>query len=429
MRENGDPAKRILAIIGVEFEGNMTNHDSALFSLSTVRSRHEALEWWHDNPAAVRDTTLIVSHEEPSSLTMPVRRRFGQKLYLLSVFSYENLTVLNERIFAETERCGTATFAVDYNVAFDANAASFLRSAFDRRDNSQVRDLREFLRHFGGNRMNWDVRPYLHEHADSLLSNDSHIYETVLASERLAALDVSEFTNSGMLTTNVAMDELRRRACIEMGEFCRNLSNGGRELIDHRRHSFYAMILYMTILQRSRPGKHDAVPKLKAMIQFMDEEISALFLMVLWAAWLWFSHDPRMGIFNTLQVGAKLPLKRAANISWDMYHISEQHGMVMTSRKGADVLIPAFLTADQNLGELWQAYPIRSCWAPGGLKHPYCAPAIDVRRELSRLLNDAPEFVTRYLSLEAHQRRGQRLRTKPASSMAELIQRLEHQLS
>jgi hypothetical protein len=168
----------------------MTDHDSALFSLSTVRSRQEALDWWRDNPAAVLGTTLILSHEEPSNLTVPVRRRFGPKLRLLSIFAYENLTVLNDRIFAETEECGTARFAIDFNVAFDANAASFLRNAFDQRDNSQARDLREFLSHFGGNRMNWDVRPYLHEHADSLVSNDSHIYETVLASERLAALDV-----------------------------------------------------------------------------------------------------------------------------------------------------------------------------------------------------------------------------------------------
>lgn len=406
----------------------MTDHDSALFSLSTVRSRHDALDWWRDNPAAVRGTTVIVSHEEPSNLSMPVRQRFGQKLHRLSIFSYENLTVLNDRIFAETEQCGTATFAVDYNLAFDANAASFLRSAFDQRDNSQVRDLREFLSHFGGNRMNWDVRPYLHENADSLLSNDGHIYETVLASERLAALDVREFRKSGMLTTNVGVDELRRRTSIEMGDFCRNLSNGGRELIDHRRQSFYAAILYMTILQRSRPGKRDAVAKLKAMIEFMDEELSALFLMVLWAAWLWFSNDPRMGIFNTLQVGAKLPLERAANISWDIYHMNEQHGMVMTSRKGADVLIPAFLTADQNLGELWQAYPIRSCWAPGGLKHPYCEPAVDVAQELSRLLSDDPKFVARYFTHEARQRRVQRLTTGSAPSMAELIQRLEPQL-
>lgn len=406
----------------------MTDHDSALFSLSTVQSRQEALKWWRDNPAAVRGTTLIVSHAEPSHLAVPVRRRFGQKLHLLSIFAYEKLTVLNDRIFAETEQRGTAEIAVDYNVAFDANAASFLRSAFDQRDNSQVRDLREFLSHFGGNRMNWDVRPYLHEQADSLLSNDSHIYETVLASERLAALDVREFENSGILTTNVGVDELRRRAGIEMGEFCRNLSNGGRELIDHRRRSFYAAILYMTILERSRPGKRDAVPKLKAMIEFMDEELSALFLMVLWAAWLWFSNDPRMGIFNTLQVGAKLPLKRAANISWDIYHMSEQQGMVMTSRKGADVLIPAFLTADQNLGELWQAYPIRSCWAPGGLKHPYCPPAIDMGRELSRLLGDDPKFVARYFTLEARQRRVKRLTTGSSPSIAKLIQRLESQL-
>jgi hypothetical protein len=406
----------------------MNEYDSALLSLSTVRSRQEGLKWWRGNPGAVRGTTLIVSHEEPSNLTVPVRRRFGQKLHLLSVFSYENLTVLNDRIVAETEQRGTSEIAVDYNIAFDANAASFLRSAFDQRNNSQVRDLREFLSRFGGNRMNWDVRPYLHEQADSLLSNDIHIYETVLASERLAALDVREFENSGILTTNVAMDELRRRASFVMGEFCRNLSNGGKALIDHRRHSFYAAILYMTILHRSRPGKRDAVSKLKAMIEFMDEELSALFLMVLRAAWLWFSNDPRMGIFNTLQVGAKLPLKRAANISWDIYHMSEQQGMVMTARKGADVLVPAFLTADQNLGELWQAYPIRSCWVPGGLKHPYCESAIDMGQELSRLLSDDPKFVTRYFTIEARQRRVQRLTTGSAPSIAELIQRLEPQL-
>jgi len=406
----------------------MSDYDTALLGLSTVESREDAFDWWRDNSAAVRGTTLIVSHEEPSDLAVPVRRRYGKKLRLLSIFAYENLTVVNDRIFAETEQWGTSRLAVDFNIAFDTNTASFLRSAFDGRDNSQVDDFGEFLSHFGGNKMNWDVRSYLHENADSLLSSGNHIYETMLASERLAALDVHEFTNSGILRTNVPIDELRRRASIEMGDFCRNLSNGGRELIDHRRHSFYAAIAYMTILQRSRPGKRDSVPKLKAMIEFMDEELSALFLMVLWAAWLWFSNDPRMGIFNTLQAGAKLPLRRAANISWDIYHMSEQHGMIMTSRKGADVLIPGFLTADQNLGELWQAYPIRSCWAPGGLKHPYCTPAIDVGRELSRLLDDDPIFAARYLSLEAHQRRVERLTTGAAPSMAELIQRLEQQL-
>ncbi|HVF71758.1 MAG TPA: hypothetical protein VM940_09120 [Chthoniobacterales bacterium] len=406
----------------------MTDYDRALFTLSTVKSRDDAFGWWRDNPAAVRGTTLIVSHEEPSNLAVPVRRRFGTKLCLLSIFAYENLTVLNDRIFAETAQCGTSTFGVDYNIAFDANAASFLRSAFDQRDNPQVTDLRQFLHHFGGNRMNWDVRPYLHEHADSLISNDRHIYETVLASERLAALDMRAFMNSGLLTTNIEMDDLHSRASIEMSDFCRNLSDGGKELIHHRQRSFYAMLLYMTILQRSRPRKRDAIPKLKAMIQFMDEDISALFLMLLWTAWLWFTADPRMRIFSPLQKSAKRPLERAANISWDIYHMTEQHGMVMTSRKGADVLVPAFLTADQDLGELWQAYPIQSCWTPGGLRHPYCAPAIDVGRKFSRLLGNDSTFVARYLSLEAHQRRVHRLTAGSPPSITELIRRLESKL-
>ncbi|MEY2484244.1 MAG: hypothetical protein QOK24_2772 [Verrucomicrobiota bacterium] len=70
----------------------------------------------------------------------------------------------------------------------------------------------------------------------------------------------------------------------------------------------------------------------------------------------------------------------------------------------------------------------RSCWAPGGLKHPYCESVIDVGQELSRLLSDDPKFVTRYFTIEARQRRIQRLTTGSAPSIAELIRRLEPQL-
>ncbi|MEY2563527.1 MAG: hypothetical protein QOH88_1720, partial [Verrucomicrobiota bacterium] len=66
--------------------------------------------------------------------------------------------------------------------------------------------------------------------------------------------------------------------------------------------------------------------------------------------------------------------------------------------------------------------------APGGLKHPYCEPAIDVGQELSRLLSDDPKFVARYFTIEARQRRVQRLTTGSVPSMTELIQRLESQL-
>jgi hypothetical protein len=88
----------------------------------------------------------------------------------------------------------------------------------------------------------------LHENSDLLLSNDRDVYETVLASERLEALDVRKFTSSGILETNVPIDELRARASSELGAFCRDLSNGGKEMIAYHRHPHYAALLYMTIL-------------------------------------------------------------------------------------------------------------------------------------------------------------------------------------
>lgn len=90
--------------------------------------------------------------------------------------------------------------------------------------------------------MNWDVRSYLHENSDLLLSNDRDVYETVLASERLEALDVRKFTSSGILETNVPIDKLRARASSVLGAFCRDLSNGGKEMIAYQRHPHYAAL-------------------------------------------------------------------------------------------------------------------------------------------------------------------------------------------
>lgn len=108
--------------------------------------------------------------------------------------------------------------------------------------------------------------------------------------------------------------------------------------------------------------------------------------------------------------------------------MTQQPGMVMTSRKGADVLIPAFLTADQNLANFWQTYPLRSCWARNGSDHPFCVPAIDVKKELSALITDDPVFAERFLSVQAHQTRGYRLRKSGPPSLRDLIPKLEARL-
>src|SRR4051812_8629986 len=108
----------------------MTDETIAFRTLSKVRSRRDAFEWWQSNSSVVSGTTLIVSHEDPSTLVVPVRRRFGRTLQLLSIFASSHLTVLNERIVDETLRTGNAAVGVDSLIGFDTNAASYLRGLF-----------------------------------------------------------------------------------------------------------------------------------------------------------------------------------------------------------------------------------------------------------------------------------------------------------
>src|SRR4051812_26666905 len=116
----------------------MTEETAAYLSLSKVASRATALEWWQNNSSLTRGTTLIVSHQDPSTLNVPVTRRFGRSHQLLSVFSSPNLTVLNDRIAEQTLRTQSSTVAVDSLVAFDTNAASFLRGMFADRHSELI---------------------------------------------------------------------------------------------------------------------------------------------------------------------------------------------------------------------------------------------------------------------------------------------------
>ncbi len=408
----------------------MNAKTAAFHSLAQVNSREGAFEWWRSNSSVTRGTTLIVSHEDPSTLVVPVSRKFGRTLQLLSVFCFPNLTVLNDRIVQETLIIQKSRIAVDSLVAFDTNVATYLRRLFAEKQADPIEDFRTFLKAFGGNKINWDIRSYLHENAAALLSrqHDRAIYDTVLATEKLSALDVDEFMNGGPLRTLRPVEELAARAGAEIADFLEKLQSGWSGMIDHRRKSLHAAVLYMAILHRAKPGRQHATQKLKKMITFMHSELSCLFLMILWAAWRWFCHDPRTSIFNRLQPGAKDPLGEAANISWDVYHMTQQPGMIMTSRIGGDVLIPAFLTGDRGLAKLWQLYPMRSCWARNGLEHPFCVPAIDMEQELSVVTQADRNFANEFLGPEAHEMRGERLRQRGSPDIPRLIARLEREL-
>ncbi|RYD85435.1 MAG: hypothetical protein EOP84_02535 [Verrucomicrobiaceae bacterium] len=326
---------------------------------------------------------------------------------------------------------GTTRVGVDYVVSFDTSAASFLRSLFSGRNSANVESLRRFMEAFQGNRINWDIRPYLHKNAEALLAGEREreIFETVLASEQFASLDKPSFLDRGIIQTLDSLDHLRARAGAEIAQFLSRLqTDGWTEVIARRRQPLYASVLFIALLEQRYPGRKNALRKLKLLIEFMDSELSALFQAVLWIGWRWFDGDPRVGIFSKLQPQGKDLVKEAGNISWDLLHMIQQAELVLSSGKGADVLIPAFLTGDHRLAQLWEVYPVRSCWARELGGFPYSVSAIDFQEELDRIFMKDAKFLAQVYSEDSYRRREAVRSRDRTSALSELIAKLEHQL-
>jgi len=408
----------------------MTPVQQLNYELQQCSTEAEAFFVWTRHRKQLKDTALILS--------LPGRSPFGVRLpkylegsgRLISLFVHDDLFFLNDHIYTEMAAGRECTFPITYTVSFDTNAASYLRGLFEGRDTAAHKDLQNLLLHVYPHKLNWQVVPYLFENADAIVArtHDVAIFQTILAAERLENIDIEHLRQTGEVRLVDDENQAISRAAKTLSDIARHFTNGTHSEILERWEAIYVTVLFMAIEQIQKPGVERAPKKLKALIEFMDGRLHALFLEFLFVAWDWFNGGKQTSIFSKLQKNTPSLLAKARNISWDVLHVMQmRQEATFVERKGS-FLVPFFLTFDQALADLVSLCAIKSCLVRGTFHYPVCFTNQDPEALFLPAIGRDEEFIERYLSVEANTRRSAWLDKHGRPNLTSLRHDLENQL-
>ena len=399
-----------------------------LKAASQIRSGEEALAFWAAYENRLEKSALILGVPGNLGFRVPLRGTLGRNARLLSLFADDGVFVLDKEIYREMFKGHQPQIPLEYVISFDTNTASYFRSFFRGRISRIHDDILCLLRHFQV-RLNFDIFPYLCENAHRFTNVcPQEVFETVIATHRLADLDATAFTATGELRTKSSPEAIHKAAEKEVEDFTRLLGKGWDKELERRRAPVRAIILKMALLELEWPGRSNAIRKLRGLIEFMDKELNTLFLLLTIPAWEWFMDSDRATIFRKLQRNAPDLLKEVRNISWDIYHMLQVRERAIVPTPRATYVLPYFLTFDQGLADLFELCALRNCLIEERGEFPVSFPKQDMEDWLAVVFAEDPEFKHAHFGAEAYAKRDSARNSDGRTDCTMLIEELERVL-
>jgi hypothetical protein len=365
----------------------------------------QAQSFWLRHKAQLPNASIILSCPGPSPFVGKVLPLVGKNAHVVCAFADDRLCFLNQRLSSDAAQGKGSHFSIAYMMCFDTNAASHLRALVAGRESPQIKDLRALLAHFGGNRLNWQINPYLLENNQAL--DRAEVLETLVAVETIGAIDSASFFSSGKIGTKITQAELITLAQKRLSHFRQGIIDGKFRRLFHVWNTVHVILLYMALIQLKWPGVRNAELKLKALVRFMDEELHCLAMFMLAIAAQWFYADPRARILQPLQSRSPHILRKVRNIAWDIFHLIHLPNESSIVPPPASFLIPYFLTFDCALSSAMKVCGARSMLIKEPGAFPLCIPATPIEPILNHLTAQDESFLNRYLSVDAAIRRQQ----------------------
>ncbi len=385
---------------------------------------------WPQLHAELPGYSVILVADDAQHFRLPAHRSYG-KAHLISGLAGDSLFFLNARIYEAMAANSSTQIPVDYCILFDTSTASLLRTLFAGKTQPVHQDLKMLLRDFRGNRLNWHIRAYLDENYDAILrqQRDREIYETVLATEKLSALNEQEFLASGRMSFTHSETDLQAAASQHISDYARMLSNGWADELEQRWLYVHTLLLKLLLLELGAPRRANANRKLKEFVRFMDEEVGAISLFHIVLAGEKFNGGRRAALLDHFTGGAKNLIARARNVSWDLFHRQHLYQEAASVPSRAEFLVPYFLTFDQALAAAFELFPIKTCLVGPSLGFPQTFHSAAVESLLKSLIEGSE--LQAYFKPEASAGRIARMHMKPpnlrvmADSMETELERYE----
>lgn len=391
----------------------------------------EAFKRFKEFGALLSDWKFIfpMDNQRPGILA---KANFSHGAVIRSLFATTHVHVWDKETMAEILETGAAKLPLDYSIALDSQALSYLVPFLNGKTNSTIPD--DFLEVFNfivQDYVNVDPLPYYLENTPRM-GNIEHIhavYKSLLAYERLRNIDAHHLNTTGIVRSKLSEEQLATNAQQQVASMIEDYRNPAiLSTVQFRYNTVYALLLKIVTIQINSP-KQGIKKKLNTLLNFMDETLGMLAQRELLLASHYFQQGQDFSFFNTIQRkrNGKEMLANLSSMTWDLLHLRLlDEAMTKKSTDEARYFFPAILTFDKRYADLMDVFPLKGFAYNELTGHKYAYYGISNFGENSEAFE--AEFIDKYFSENALTRRAsscKKSKKQIIQNVAALIDKLE----
>jgi hypothetical protein len=234
-----------------------------------------------------------------------VNRTFSDGSVVRSLFSSSNVVVLDREIHEAMLANVTVTFPIDYSIALDTQALSYLAPYIEGKTDTLAKDFHEIFHFIAQGDVYVDPAPYITENLPNILveKNIPEIRRRLNAYEILRTIDEKHLHDTGGIQSVLPEEERKRNVERHITIMLDNASRPELMAAVQFRHTLcYCVLLKMASIQLRSKGK-SSIAKLHELVDFMDAQLHTLWLREIVVASEYFKKGQILKFFGKIQKG------------------------------------------------------------------------------------------------------------------------------
>lgn len=327
--------------------------------VTTSPSFEVATEHYRKCSGLIPDWMFVLALPNGSTPGVVANRNFSATAAIRTAMSGDFVYFLDRDTLKEMEGPDPARIAVDYSIALDTQAVSYLVPFLRSNGAKPPNDMAEVFAFLAQNHVRLDPLPYMIENLPKMHAPEhaAKVYETLEAYQRLRTIDAGYFASHGAVCSKLSPIDLQREVEAMKAGFKADAQR--REIIEtihFRQQLMFAILLKTVCIQLLHPA-WSLGKKVSCLLEFMDTRLDCIFLREVILAARYFSLDRGFAFFSKMQRKRRLSamLNDLTSMSWDYWHVHHlEEAMGLRPDPNARYFLAALLTFDKRYGELLQ---------------------------------------------------------------------------
>ncbi|MBB3122457.1 hypothetical protein [Pseudoduganella violacea] len=347
---------------------------------------------------------------------LSINRNFSDGSAVRSLFPTERVLVLDKETHSSMLAHRDAIFPIDYSIALDTQALSYLAPFLEGATKGLPDDFREVFEFIARDDVNVDPLPYMLENIPNAKDECNHfeIRRRLEAYEILRTIDAQQLQESGEVRSTLTPEERRENVKARFAEMLEIGSDSKKLAASMRDQTLsYCALLKMASIQLRKPSSSAYQSKISEFVEFMDKELKTMLAReAIIAASLFERGQSKFKFFGKIQKKNDHNLKELRAMAWDFAHIRHIESVATRIEwshrddgQQARYFFPALLTCDKRYIEVLDLYPLKCYAYKDGMSRPMPFPAVDWLQAIAGDESAQNSFIGEYYSNEAVKRR------------------------